>query len=153
MNNQTNRLLRFSALQLLIPGPRFIKGLVMATNMHRNFMRNIIKPKVKSTKYKIIEVNDYASEIKSSISGLENAIDLLNKTGKDIDSLIYELKEKYGEYSGVISEYDNMLNNLYKIKRDIFEKEYEMEKLKIQQEKQLEINNAKVLSRGTYPVN
>ena len=109
--------------------------------------------KVKTTKYKVVEVEDYASEIKSSISGLDNAIDLLNKTSKDIDSLIYELKEKYGEYSGVISEYDSMLNNLYRIRKDVFEKEYEMERLKAQQEKQLEINNAKVLSRGSYPVN
>lgn len=153
MNNQTTNLLRFSTLQLLIPGPRFIKGLFMATSMHRNFIRNIIRPKVKTTKYKVVEVEDYASEIKSSISGLDNAIDLLNKTSKDIDSLIYELKEKYGEYSGVISEYDSMLNNLYRIRKDVFEKEYEMERLKAQQEKQLEINNAKVLSRGSYPVN
>ena len=53
----------------------------------------------------------------------------------------------------MISEYDSMLNNLYRIRKDVFEKEYEMERLKAQQEKQLEINNAKVLSRGSYPVN
>ena len=46
-----------------------------------------------------------------------------------------------------------MLSNLQKIKRNLKEKEFEMQKIKEKQQKELEKNNAKVLTRGKYPVN
>lgn len=153
MDRQTNHLAIIAALQMIFPGPRFIKRLALATAMHVNFMRNIMRPTVKTIKYKEVLVDDYAEEIKKSISNLDEAIDLLNKTSDEISNIIYDLKEKYKDYSGSMSEYDSMLYNLYKIQSELEEKEYEMQKVKLEQEKQLERNNAKVLTRGTYPVN
>lgn len=153
MDRQTNHLANIAALQMIFPGPRFVKGLVLAAAAHVNFMRNIMRPKVKTIRYKEVLVDDYSEEIKKSISSLDEAIDLLNKTSKDISNIIYELKEKYKDYSGVMNEYDSMLYNLYKIQSELEEKEYEMQKVKAEQEKQLERNDAKVLTRGTYPVN
>ena len=46
-----------------------------------------------------------------------------------------------------------MLSNLNKMKNNLREKEFEMKKLKRKQQKELEKNDAKVLTRGKYPVN
>ena len=46
-----------------------------------------------------------------------------------------------------------MLNNLNRMKSNIKEKEFEMEKMKQKQQKELAKNDAKVLTRGKYPVN
>ena len=74
----------------------------------------------------------------------------LGRTSSQIDKMISMINTEYSDYFGVIPECDELLSNLKKIKNDIEEKEYEMEKVKEQQRLLLEKNNAKVLKRGEY---
>ena len=67
--------------------------------------------------------------------------------------MMKEKIEKYKDYIGVIPECDQILSSLKKIKEEVEEKEFEMKRLKKEQELVLERNNAKVLTRGEYPVN
>ena len=64
--------------------------------------------------------------------------------------MISKIKEEFKDYIGVIKECDELLSNLEKTRSNLHEKEYELEKIKSKQEKELERNNAKVLTRGTY---
>ena len=67
--------------------------------------------------------------------------------------MLKEITTKYGDYIGVVPECDRIISSLKRIKNDIEEKEEEMKRLRKEQEKVLENNNAKVLKKGTYPVN
>ena len=62
------------------------------------------------------------------------------------------IKNEFGDYIGVLSECDELLHNLNKVKDNLKEKEYEMKKTKNEQEALLEQNNAKVLTIGEYPM-
>ena len=62
------------------------------------------------------------------------------------------MESEFKDYLGVIPDVDEVLSNLRKIKSEIEEKEYEMKKIKEEQEKVLEANNSKVLKRGEYPM-
>ena len=117
------------------------------------FLNNIIRPEYSEKRYKVITVKDYSSEIKNSIEEIDNSIDLLGKTSSQIDIIIKEINTKYKDYIGVVKECDDILSNLKKMKSNISEKEFEMKKIKAAQEKELEKNNAKVLTKGKYPVN
>ena len=64
--------------------------------------------------------------------------------------MIDKLSKEFKDYLGVIPEADELLYNLNKIKSELNEKEYEMDKLKKEQKKVLEDNNVKVLTRGDY---
>ena len=66
--------------------------------------------------------------------------------------MIIEINNDFKDYINSIPEISEVLSNLYKIKSEVLEKEYEMKKLKEKQEKILEQNNAKVLTRGEYPM-
>ena len=153
MNMQTSNLARFSFMQMFMPGMMSALGLGIAVASNMNFLRSIYKPRVKETKYKVVTVNNYHSQISDSISKLDDAISLLGKTSVQIDKIINDLQNKYSDYASITSEYNEMLYKLKRIKSEVEEKEYEMKKMKKEQEKQLEINDAKVLKRGTYPVN
>ena len=86
------------------------------------------------------------------MSELEKASYLLRKTDRMLDSVILEIREEFKDYIGVLPECDQLLSNLEKIKSNLHEKEYEMEKLQKEQVELLEKNEAKILSRGEYPV-
>ena len=64
--------------------------------------------------------------------------------------MIDKLSKEFKDYLGVIPEADELLYNLNKIKSELNEKEYEMDKLKKEQKNVLEDNNVKVLTRGDY---
>ena len=153
MNHQTRRLLRTLAIQMFFPEPRFARGVAASTALHLYFMNNVMHPKTKTKKYKVITVTDYSDNIKNSIKELDDAISLLGKTSKQIDKIIKDIETTYKDYIGVISGCTEMLINLRRIKSEVEEKEYEMKKLKQKQKLELEKNNAKVLTRGKYPVN
>ena len=150
MSKQSRRLLRMLTLSMLFPGPRAAKGASAATALYLNFARQLLRPKTTTKKYKVISVRDYSRDIEYSINSISNAIDLLGKTDKQIDKLIRQIKDEFEDYIGVLPECDELLSNLEKVKRDIHEKEYEMERIKKEQEKQLELNDQKVLKRGEY---
>ena len=153
LDHQTNRMLRFMSLQMLLPGPMLARVMAASTLSHVFFINNIIRPQFIEKRYKVITVTDYSSEIKNSIDEIDNSIDLLGKTSQQIDRLISEINTKYKDYLGVIKECDEILSNLNKMKSNLKEKEFEMKKIKSKQQKELEKNDAKVLTRGKYPVN
>lgn len=153
MNRQSRRLMRMLAFQMFLPGPRFAKGMAASMAAYLYFVNNVLNPNTTTRRYHVITVKDYSTEIEKSISELTDAISLLGKTGKQIDKIIAEIESEYKDYIGVLPECSEMLSNLHKIRVDVLEKEYEMEQLRIAQEKELEHNNAKVKKIGEYPVN
>ena len=86
------------------------------------------------------------------MNSIENAQNLLSKTSSQISKMLDEMESEFKDYLGVIPDVDEVLSNLRKIKSEIEEKEYEMQKIKEEQEKVLEANNSKVLKRGEYPM-
>lgn len=152
MNAQSRRLLNIINLQLFLPGPRFAKSLAANTALYLLFMRNIMKPRVVSKKYKVVRVKDYSDDIERNIDSLVDASRLLRSTSSQIDKMIIEINNDFKDYFDSIPEISETLSNLYKIKSEVLEKEYEMQKLKEQQEKVLEENNDKVLTMGEYPM-
>ena len=152
MNAQSRRLLNIINLQLFLPGPRFAKSLAANTALYLLFMRNIMKPRVVSKKYKVVRVKDYSDDIEKNIDSLVDASRLLRSTSSQIDKMIIEINNDFKDYFDSIPEISETLSNLYKIKSEVLEKEYEMQKLKEQQEKVLEENNDKVLTMGEYPM-
>ena len=153
MTRQSRRLLRLLSLQMFLPGPKAAKGASAAAAAYLYFMKNVIKPNTKTTRYKVIMVQDYHDQIKSSIDSINDAIRLLGKTTIQIDKMIRDIKDEFGDYIGKVPECDELLNNLKKIKREMEEKEYEMNRIKREQELELEKNDAKVKKRGEYAVN
>ena len=146
-------MLRFMSAHMILPGPILSRVMAASALSHMIFLNNIIRPEYSEKRYKVITVKDYSSEIKNSIEEIDNSIDLLGKTSSQIDIIIKEINTKYKDYIGVVKECDDILSNLKKMKSNISEKEFEMKKIKAAQEKELEKNNAKVLTKGKYPVN
>ena len=152
MSRQSRRLLRRLTLAMLFPGTKAARGLALTTAAYLNYTKALLNPKTVTKKYKIVTVEDYGKSIENSIESIDNAESLLRRTDKEIDKLISKIKNEFRDYVGLLDECDKLLSNLQRIKSNINEKEYEMEKLKLQQKRQLEINNSKVLTRGKYPV-
>ena len=153
LNKQSKILLNLLTLQMLLRGPRSAKAVAASTAAYLYFMNNVVKPKRVTKRYQVITVKDYKDLIKGTIEELDSAKKLLSKTSSQIDKIMKEMKEKYKDYIGVVPEWDEMFYNLKRIKQEVEEKEYEMEKLKNAQLLELEKNNAKVKTRGEYPVN
>lgn len=150
MDKQSRRILNLIALQLLLPGARSAKRISALSAAYLYFMKNMVNPKTTERKYKVITVKDYRPELENNIDILNDASNMLYKTEKEIDRMIQEIKSTYRDYIGLIPECDHILSNLNKIKGDIREKEYEMDKIKSQQVSLLEKNTAKVKKRGEY---
>ena len=153
MTAGTRRMMRLLAFQMFLPGPRFAKSVAASTAAYLYFLRNIYNPNLVEKRYKVIKVEDYSKDIENSIAAIDDASKLLGKTSTQIDKMMKEISEKYKDYIGVIPECDQILSSLKKIKEEVEEKEFEMKRLKKEQELVLERNNAKVLTRGEYPVN
>lgn len=152
MNRQTTALLRRLSLIMLIPGRKGIKAFATMAAIYAGMARNMIKPTTITKKYKDVMVEDYSSDIIKSIDSIDTITRDINKSSREIDSIISKINEEFSDYIGVMPECDKLLSNLNKVKDNLREKEYELEKIKEKQEKELEINNSKVLSKGTYPM-
>ena len=152
MNRQSRRMLRLLSLSMFLPGNRSARSLASSTAAYLYFARNIMRPKTVTKRYRVIQVQDYHQDIEYSISAIEDATLLLERTDKQLDEIIREIRLNFQEYIGVLPECDELLANLEKIKSDLHEKEYEMEKTKREQEALLELNDQKVLKRGEYPM-
>lgn len=152
MNVQSKRLLNLLGLSMLFPGNRSARSMATAAAAYLYFVNNIVKPKTTTKKYRVITVKDYGKAIEKSIVSINDAIDLLGKTSKQIEKMISLISDEFKDYLGVIKEADELLSNLRKMNDEIKEKEYELEQIKIEQEKNLEKNNAKVKKIGEYPM-
>ncbi len=152
MNRQSRRLLRLLTLSMLFPGARAGRSMATSAAAYLYFLNKLTHPKTTTRKYKVITVKDYSKDIENSISSLNDAIDLLGKTSNQVDKMISEIRDEFKEYLGVVPEAEELFSNLRKVKEELAEKEYEMEKLKKEQELVLEKNNAKVKTMGEYPM-
>lgn len=150
MNKQNKVLRNMLMFGLLFPGPKMAKGMAAGTAAYLHFINRIMRPKMVSKNYKVVTVTDYSSEIKSGIAAIDDASRLLDKTCGQIDKMIDRIETEFKDYLDVVPECKEVLSDLVKIKSQLKEKEYEMEKMKEQQQKVLENNNAKVLKRGEY---
>lgn len=153
LDMQSRRLLALMSFQLMLPGPRFAKGLAASAAAYMIFMNNVFRQNTRTQRYRVIVVQDYHDQIHDAISSIEDSIRLLGKTSNQLDKMIREVEMNYHDYFGVVPECDSLLQNLKKIKSEIDEKEYEMERIKKQQELELEKNDEKVKTMGEYPVN
>lgn len=150
MSRQSRRLLRRLTLAMMFPGTRAARGLSLTTAAYIHFVRQLMNPTTVTRRYRVVSVTDYSRDIENSISSIDDAVNMLDKTDEQVDKLISQIKSEFKDYIGVIKECDELLSNLQKVKNDLSEKEYEMQKLKQAQELELERNNAKVLTRGEY---
>ena len=144
MNRQSRRALALMSATLMLPGARTARGLATMAAAYLYFMKRVMRPTTKTRHFKTITVTDYHKEIENSISQLDDVSLLLNKTTKQIDLTIKEFETEFKEYLNEIPECRELLNNLEKIKDEILEKEYEIKRIKEEQEKNLEKNDAKV---------
>lgn len=149
MQRQTRNLLATLGASMLIPGARSAKTLAIMTATSLYFMRNIINPRTITRRYKTVTVTDYHADIERSLSNINDISILLKKTTKQIDRTIAEFEKEFSEYFGLIPECQTLLDDLNKIKEELLEKEYELERIKQEQEKNLEKNDAKV-KKYTY---
>ena len=152
MNKHAKRMFTLLGLSMFLRGGRSAKSMAAITASYIYFAKQVAHPKMITKKYRVIEVKDYREDIYDSMSELEKASYLLRKTDRMLDSVILEIREEFKDYIGVLPECDQLLSNLEKIKSNLHEKEYEMEKLQKEQVELLEKNEAKILSRGEYPM-
>ena len=144
MQRQSRRALALMTAALMLPGARSARGLATMAATYLYFMRRVMRPNVTTRRFKTIKVTDYHKEIERSLSELDDVSSLLNKTSKQIDSTIKEIETEFKDYINEIPECKDLLANLEKIKDEILEKEYELKRIKEEQEKNLEKNDAKV---------
>ena len=144
LNRQNKRLLQMIALPMLIPGNRSAKAIATATASYLYFMRNLLTPRLKEQRYRVISVIDYSREIENNISRIEDATHTLGKTSNKLEEMIKKIEVDFKDYLDQIPECRELLNNLNKLLSDLKEKEEELEKTKQEQEKLLETNNQKV---------
>lgn len=140
-----NRLVRYLvATSMMIPGARSAQGIATTVLTSLYFIKTMLNPKLKKKKYKTIKIEDYHQDIEYNINKLEDISSLLKRTTTEIDNLINEIKTEYQEYLNEIPECREILADLEQIKEEIKEKEYELESIRIAQERNLEKNDAKV---------
>ena len=153
MDLARTKMLRLLMFQMFLPGPKYAKTFALSAAAYLQFLKLISEPKCDEKKLHVIQVEDYSRDIENSISAIDDASKLLGNTSSQVDRMLKEITTKYGDYIGVVPECDRIISSLKRIKNDIEEKEEEMKRLRKEQEKVLENNNAKVLKKGTYPVN
>lgn len=144
MERQSRKLLQLLAMQMTIPGARSAKALAATALTFMYFAKRMMKTTTKTKRYKVVKVTDYQIEIENSISKLDDIVSLLKKSSVQLETLIKEFKNKYQEYFGILPECNQLLVNLEKVKENLKEKEYEIEKIKLEQERNLARNNEKV---------
>ena len=152
MSVQSKRLMRLLAFSMIVPGVRAAKQTAYTTAVYLYLVKQIMNPKLVKKKYKIVEVSDYSSEIESSIRDIERTSKQLAKTSDEIQKMLETIKLDFKDYIGVYPECDELIRNLESIREDILEREYEIQKIKEAQKKELEKNEAKVLTKGEYPM-
>ncbi len=152
MNRQTKKIFKMLRRQLLFPGFRSGRSMATTAAAYLYFVNNILNPQTTTKKYKVITVKDYSKDLENNINNIMDAKNILNKTSKQIDKMLKEITEEFKDYLGVIKEADELLSNLKRMKQELKEKEYEMDRIKKEQEKVLETNNQKVKKKGEYPM-
>lgn len=144
MTRQSRRLIAMLGASMLLPGARSARSVATLTATYLYFMRNVMNPHTVTKRYKVVNTIDYHKEIEKSMQQLDDVSSLLKKTSQQLDRTIKEVEKEFAEYIGIIPECKELLQNLEKIKDEIKEKEYELKRIKEEQQKNLEKNEAKV---------
>lgn len=144
MTRQSRRLLNMLALPMMIPGNRSAKAMATATAAYMYFMRNLMQPRLRQRRYRIISVTDYGKEIERNISNVEDALNLIGKTVNKLEDMIEKIEKDFKEYINEIPKCKELLSNLNILLSELKEKEEELAKTKKQQENLLKENDRKV---------
>lgn len=144
MTRQSRRLMSMLGASMLLPGARSARSVATLTATYLYFMRNVLNPRTVTRRYKVVNTTDFHKEIESSLSQLDDVSTLLKKTSRQLDRTIKEIEKEFAEYIDTIPECKALLQNLEKVKDEIKEKDYELKRIKEEQEKNLEKNDAKV---------
>ena len=100
MTRQSKRLLQMLAIPMMIPGGRSAKAMATATAAYLYFMRNLMNPRLRERKYRIISVTDYGREIETNIFKIEDAISMIGKTSNKLESMIGKIESDFKDSSG-----------------------------------------------------
>ena len=144
LDSQLKTISTLIAPQLLIPGAKSGVRMAVATASLVFVLRRHIRPKMETTRYRVVNVTDYSKDISNSIIDIEKSLNLLKNSKKQLEKFLIEFKDKYKDYLGKIKACDNLVNNLDNLLISLKEKEEELEIMKKRQEKNLENNNIKV---------
>ncbi len=144
MVRQSRTMLNLLAASMFLPGARSAKAMATMAATYLYFMNNVMNPRTVTRRYKVVSTIDYHREIENSIEKLGDVASLLKNTSRQIDSTIKKVEKEFAEYMAVLPEVKEILASLEKIRDEINEKEYELARIKEEQEKNLEKNNAKV---------
>lgn len=109
---------------LIKPTVRNAKLVAITTLASVYNMRNILKNK-KIRRRRTLRKIEYQKNIENDINEISNVSNLINKSYQQINNLILEIKEKFSSYSSI--EYQSLLDDLEEIKRNLMEREYEIE--------------------------
>ena len=120
MTRQSRRLLRMLAIPMMIPGGRSAKAMATATAAYLYFMRNLMNPRLRERRYRIISVTDYGKEIETNISKVSDAINLIGKTSDKLENMIGKIEKDFKEYINEIPECKELLSNLNKLLRNSY---------------------------------
>ena len=144
LTDTTHVIMDLIAPQVIIPGVRSATRIAIAAASLTHIIRNHLRPRRETTRYRVINTIDYYKDISNSISDIEKALTLLDKSKKQLELTLKEFKDNYNDYLGKVKEFDKVLENLELVLESLTEKEEEMKRLKEEQEKNLEHNNEKV---------
>ncbi len=144
MTNRSRVLLAMLGAHAMMPGARSARSMATMAVLYMYFMRNAMAREPVKRRYKSVNVTDYHKEIESSLNALDNISTLLSKTSHQIDSTIRDFEREFKEYLSVLPECRELLANLEKVKLELEEKEYELNRIKHEQEENLEKNDSKV---------
>ena len=104
----------------------------ITTYLYYFSMINTVKPI--RNRYKKLDLNKYQKEVEKSLEEIDKVLIDIKKTGKKLEKTIKDFIMKYEKYSNT-SEYKSILDNLMQMEKELKEKEYEIEKIKKQEEK------------------
>lgn len=144
MSRQSRRLMTLLAASMILPGARSARSVATMTATYLYFMRNVMRPHTVTRRYKVVNTTNYHKEIEHSLEQLDDVSTLLTKTSRQLARTIKEVESEFSEYMLIIPECKELLQNLEKVRDEIKEKEYELDRIKDEQVKNLEKNNAKV---------
>lgn len=144
LQNQSHVIRDLIAPQMLIPGVKSGVRLAVASASLVHIMRNHIRPRTETNRYRVVNITDYTKDITNSIADIDKGLALLKNSKKQLEKLLEEFKENYKQYFGKVKDCDKLLVDLEDVLEALKEKEEELKIIKESQEKNLENNNSKI---------
>ena len=142
--------LRMQVLSLLLlmatmrrPSVRNSKAAAISTLATVYFMNQILKDKYDDSNKKEVLDTDYIKAVESNLDDINSTLSLISVTSGKLDKLINDITAEFSDYLE-LDECQELLNSLYSVRKEIKEKEYEINSIMEQQEKSLN-NKRKIL--------